>query len=103
MGRFGISFSDERAGFKIDRRKHYATISNDEDNSDSLFQRTLAWISYFVLVFVALCMFNTPALAKVIGNTKDMFLAPTINSLGDRPAIAFDQSRYQGWTLRGTR
>jgi hypothetical protein len=69
MGRFGIEFSDKtNTPFKINKKKYYASVINSRENlaPDTVFQRGLAWASYFVLVFVAFCVFNKPAVAGVI-------------------------------------
>ncbi len=103
MGRFGISFSnDNSSGFRIDSRKHYATVSSGEEKKpDGLFQRTLAWASYFVMVFVAICTFNSPAVAAVAQTS----VAPVVyltQTIDEKRAIIRDRE-VSPWALRGTR
>lgn len=103
MGRFGLSFSDEKsAGFRIDRRKHYATVTRQaEKGRDGPFQRCLAWCSYFVLVFVAICTFNSPAIAAVAKTAVQPVII--VNDAIERKADAFNTRGGDPWVLRGTR
>lgn len=77
MGRFGIEFSDKNnVPFKILKKRHYGSVMNAGRDlaPDSSFQKGLAWASYYVLVFVALCVFNKPAMAGVFENTSSLLL-----------------------------
>jgi hypothetical protein len=97
MGRFGIEFSDKNnAPFKINQKRHYGSVINSRDNltPDSRFQRGLAWASYYVLVFVALCVFNKPAMADIIQHTTP-FLSVAMEN--DANLTEPDQ-----WALRST-
>jgi hypothetical protein len=98
MGRFGIAFADDEHYIKIMRNRLRAMeqaegIETEEvaaHATDGPFQRTLAWTSYFVMVFVALCVFNQPAMAGAIDATTD-FLP------GYEASRPIDQ-----WSLRGS-
>jgi hypothetical protein len=97
MGRFGIEFSDKNnAPFKINKKRHYGTVNHSRSRigSDTAFQRGLAWASYYVLVFAALCVFNQPALAGIFDKTSGVS-----NSLhvSDNPA------KPVSWELRTTK
>lgn len=61
---------------------------------DSSFQRGLAWASYYVLVFVALCVFNKPAMAEIIENSAPLFN----NTTQKEPGMEVPKQ----WELRGT-
>lgn len=96
MGRFGIEFSDEKnQPFRILKKTHYSTIfhSSAKKQEDGKFQKFLAWTSYYVMVFVALCVFNQPANAasNIIGANKDHNL------------LAVELiSKSQNWQLRSS-
>ncbi len=93
MGKFGISFSgDSYSPFKVEK-KLYTTHADLERirSSDGRFQKTLAWASYFVLVFVALCVFNRPAVASVL----------SVGKSGIEQVIYGEQQLP--WALRGIR
>jgi len=103
MGRFGISFSDQNGrGFKIDRRKHYATITHEDTaHTDSSFQRCLAWTSYIVMVLTTYFMLNVGAMAHE--NDQDH---SSLQMRSSPPAdIIQNTSKYDRhpWKLRGLR
>ena len=101
MGRFGISFSDESgSGFKIDKKKHYATvIHGDDEEEDGWFQRCLAWLSYIIMVMTASITFNSSAQAGVSDHvtlvTRDTMVVTV-------PAIATAPVPHS-WVLRPSR
>lgn len=68
MGRFGIQFSDENnKAFKISERKQYLTIGGSNNPyDDSKLDKAMAWLSYYALVFCAICVFNQPAAAFAV-------------------------------------
>jgi hypothetical protein len=104
MGRFGISFSDDPHYLTVMRNRLKAMEmaeglevgAPDEtpalESGDGPFQRTLAWSSYFVLVFVAMCVFNQPAMADALESTTGLITHP-----GQMILSPVDQ-----WALRGT-
>jgi len=99
MGRFGISFSDDPHYIKIMRNRlremeRAEGIESKEPAvpaTDGPFQRALAWSSYFVMVFVALCVFNQPAMAEAISATAEILPVADISQPVDQ------------WTLRGSK
>jgi hypothetical protein len=101
MGRFGISFTDESGrGFKIDHRKHYATIThNKKPQVEGPFQRCLAWTSYIVMVLTSYFMMNAAAAAQ---DREMMSFAAFTQSPPGHVRIT-GEADAGSWTLRGLR
>ncbi|MGB7286329.1 MAG: hypothetical protein WBC71_05310 [Salaquimonas sp.] len=94
MGRFGIQFSDENnQAFKITKRKTYSTVVNLDNNDveETRMDRVMAWLSYYVMVFVAVCVFNQPAAAFAY------------DSVTRNVMQLVDQNVHSDFELRGTR
>lgn len=71
MGKFGIIFNDENGyPFYTYKRRQYATITvfDEEKTGNGRFDRFLAWLSYFILVFSSVSVFSPPALASMLVN-----------------------------------
>ena len=102
MGRFGIEFSDQNnTPFKITGKKHYGSVptSSEQSGPDGPFQKTLAWTSYYVLVFVALSVFNKPAMAELTGQHT---VLPAVAEQTVLPAAAEQAVFPPSWNLRST-
>ena len=81
MGNLGLEFSEpadyftkiknqvrreaQQIALEEKAKKRSTKYTVNEGVQDSVFQRMLVWSSYYVMVFVALCVFNAPARAMV--------------------------------------
>ena len=106
MGNLGIGFNEPpdylaviksqlqrealQVALKDKAKKQALKYTVNEGTQDSLFQRILAWASFYVMVFVSLCVFNTPARAMM---TEVIKTVPTIE-------ISSEQAPSQSWELR---
>ena len=106
MGNLGIGFNEPpdylavikkqvqrealQVALKEKAKKQALKYTVNEGAQDSLFQRFLAWSSYFVMVFVALCAFNAPARAMI----------SEVVETGPKVEISSENTSSQSWELR---